>query len=241
VIVAMQPPENTQWNDLGAEFNAVELTIKFVTSLTDLFRLTRLYECSGTLLDDKALRVGQTERVVRELRKERPDLTLFVFGAIDLENRLRLFEAGMDAYFLEPFCGREVAALMTKRIRLRQAAAARSARALEVAELRIDLITRRAFRGDRELTLRPKEFQLLEFLMRNSDIPLSREVILDQVWGISFVGQTNVVSVYMSQLRKKIDSGCSHKFVQTSYGNGYVLRTPPAVAIREYTEKRPGG
>jgi DNA-binding response OmpR family regulator len=120
-------------------------------------------------------------------------------------------------------------------IRLRQAAAdlvaANKVNVLRSGDLELDLIRRRAVRLGKTIDLRPKEFLLLEYLVRNANRPVTRTMILEHVWNSSFEGLTNVVDVYISALRSKVDRDFPQKLIQTNRGIGYTLASgslPPA-------------
>src|SRR5277367_159783 len=94
---------------------------------------------------------------------------------------------------------------------------------LEVADLRVDLLTRKVTRGDRSLTLQPREFKLLEYLMRHADQVVTRTMLLENVWDYHFDPQTNVVDVHISKLRQKIDAGEERPLLKTIRNAGYML------------------
>jgi len=153
---------------------------------------------------------------------------LFVFARYpDLEQRLALFEAGVDDYVREPFFASELTVRFGHSIRLRRAAfdvtASRAVNKLCFGDLELDLIRRRAARLGKEIDLRPKEFLLLEYLLRNANRPVTRAMILEHVWNSSFEGLTNVVDVYISSLRSKVDRDFPQKLIQTKRGIGYTL------------------
>ena len=105
----------------------------------------------------------------------------------------------------------------------RASTASRTVNKLRSGDLELDLIRRRARRQGREIDLRPKEFLLLEYLLRNVNCPVSRTMILEHVWNSSFEGLTNVVDVYISSLRSKVDRGFPQKLIQTKRGIGYIF------------------
>ena len=92
----------------------------------------------------------------------------------------------------------------------------------------MDLVTRKVFRGDREVELTNREFRLLEYLLRNADRVLSRVLIIERVWDMQFDGGTNIVDVTINRLRRKIDDGEETPLIHTVRGVGYVLRDAPA-------------
>jgi two-component system, OmpR family, response regulator len=146
---------------------------------------------------------------------------------LDLEQRLRLFEAGVDDCVREPFFASELAVRLGLSIRLHQAAsdlaAANTVSVLRSGGLELDLVRRRAARSGKSIDLRPKEFLLLEYLVRNANRPVTRTMILEHVWNSSFEGLTNVVDVYISALRSKVDRDFPQKLIQTNRGIGYTF------------------
>ncbi len=138
-----------------------------------------------------------------------------------VDDRVRGLQAGGDDYLTKPFAFAELLARVQALIR-RSTGAAEPTR-LTVADLTLDLLTRRAERTGRALDLRPREFALLEYLMRNPGRVLSKTMILSHVWGYNFNPGTNVVDVLVSRLREKIDKDFDPKLLHTVRGVGYVL------------------
>ena len=139
-----------------------------------------------------------------------------------VDDRVRGLQAGGDDYLTKPFAFAELLARVQALIR-RSTGAAEPTR-LSVADLSLDLLTRKVTRGDRSLDLRPREFALLEYLMRNPGKVLSKTMILSHVWGYTFDPNTNVVDVLVSRLRDKLDRPFPAKLLHTVRGVGYVLR-----------------
>ena len=141
-----------------------------------------------------------------------------------VDDRVRGLQAGGDDYLTKPFAFAELLARVQALIR-RASGAAEPTR-LAAGDLTLDLLTRRTERAGRPIELRPREFALLEYLMRNPGRVLTKTMILSQVWGYSFNPGTNVVDVLVSRLREKIDRDFDAKLLQTVRGVGYVLRVP---------------
>ena len=139
-----------------------------------------------------------------------------------VDDRVRGLQAGGDDYLTKPFAFAELLARVQALIR-RATGAAEPTR-LTVADLSLDLLTRRVQRGAQTIDLRPREFGLLEYLMRNAGKVLTKTMILSHVWGYSFDPSTNVVDVLVSRLRDKIDKPFPAKLLHTVRGVGYVLR-----------------
>jgi two-component system copper resistance phosphate regulon response regulator CusR len=159
--------------------------------------------------------------VLRGIRSKRPDIpVMMVTGASMVEERVRGLDAGADDYVAKPFAFAELAA----RIRAVLRRGNRPARAmLQVDDLELDRVTHIVHRGGHAIELSPKEFALLEFLMRHAGQPVSRASIVEQVWKLNFDTMTNVVDVYINYLRRKVDSGYDRALIRTIRGIGYQI------------------
>ncbi|MDX2216401.1 MAG: response regulator transcription factor [Oculatellaceae cyanobacterium bins.114] len=147
-----------------------------------------------------------------------PVLLLMARDSID--DRIACLEAGADDYFLKPYRTEE----FLKLIKLYLQPEVTSNEQLRFADLMLDLATRRAFRNDRIIDLTMKEFELLKYLMEHPRDVLTREQILENVWGYDFLGESNVIEVYIRYLRLKIEDEGEKRLIQTVRGVGYVLR-----------------
>lgn len=141
-----------------------------------------------------------------------------------VDDRVRGLQAGGDDYLTKPFAFAELLARVQALIR-RASGAAEPTR-LTVGDLSLDLLTRKVQRGSASVELRPREFALLEYLMRNAGRVVSKTSILSHVWGYNFDPNTNVVDVLVSRLRDRIDRPFPDKLLQTVRGVGYILRPP---------------
>jgi two-component system, OmpR family, response regulator len=141
-----------------------------------------------------------------------------------VDDRVRGLQAGGDDYLTKPFAFAELLARVQALIR-RATGAAEPTR-LTVGDLSLDLLTRRVQRGGEIIELRPREFALLEYLMRNAGRVVSKTSILSHVWGYNFDPNTNVVDVLVSRLRDRIDRTFPAKLLHTVRGVGYILRPP---------------
>jgi two-component system, OmpR family, response regulator len=139
-----------------------------------------------------------------------------------VDDRVKGLETGGDDYLTKPFAFPELLARVQALIR--RATGAPSSTHLTVGDLTLDLMTRRAMRQGRDIELRPREFALLEYLMRNAGRVVSKTMILSHVWDYSFDPRTNVVDVLVFRLREKIDKGFEPKLIHTVRGIGYVLK-----------------
>jgi len=141
-----------------------------------------------------------------------------------VDDRVRGLQAGGDDYLTKPFDFAELLARVQALIR--RATGASEPTRLSVGELGLDLLTRKVHRGAQPIDLRPREFALLEYLMRNAGRVVSKTSILSHVWGYNFDPNTNVVDVLVSRLRDRIDKPFADKLLHTVRGVGYVLRPP---------------
>jgi two-component system OmpR family response regulator len=150
-----------------------------------------------------------------------PVLVLSALGAVD--DRVRGLRAGGDDYLTKPFATMELVARIEAL--LRRPADSR-ATTLQVGPLRLDLIERSAKRGNRVIELLPREFRLLEYMMRRKDQMLTRAMLLEEVWNYKFIPQTNLVDVHMSRLRHKVDMAHEPQMIHNVRGAGFILRAP---------------
>jgi len=160
--------------------------------------------------------------VCRRLRAGRVDTPVLLLTALDaVEDRVRGLDAGADDYLPKPFAFQELLARL--RALGRRRVQARDPDQLQTANLVLDLRRRRAVRDGRTIDLSPKEFALLEFLMRNQGRVVTRTQILDHVWGYDYSPDSNLVDVYVTYLRRKIDRGHQRKLIRTVRGAGYAV------------------
>jgi two-component system OmpR family response regulator len=162
--------------------------------------------------------------VLRRMRAGDPDLPVVFLTARDaVEDRIAGLTAGGDDYVTKPFSLEELVARLRGLMRRSKAAKAATSSVLVVGDLEMDEDSREVRRAGNEITLTATEFELLRFLMRNPRRVLSKAQILDRVWNYDFGGQANVVELYISYLRKKIDAG-RQPMIHTMRGAGYVLK-----------------
>lgn len=160
--------------------------------------------------------------VCRSLRANRVDTPVLLLTALDsVEDKVRGLDAGADDYLPKPFAFQELLARL--RALGRRRVQAREPDQLQVEDLVLDLRRRRAQRAGRVIELSPKEFALLEFLMRNQGRVVTRTQILDHVWGYDYSPDSNLVDVYVTYLRRKVDRGHDRKLIRTVRGAGYAL------------------
>jgi two-component system OmpR family response regulator len=162
--------------------------------------------------------------IVETLREEGIKTPVLVLSALNAVNdRVRGLRAGGDDYLAKPFALAELAARLEAL--LRRPADPRET-LLRVGPLELDLIARIARRGQRELELLPREFQLLEYMMRREGQVLTRAMLLENVWNYRFVPQTNLVDVHIGRLRRKVDASGEPPMILSIRGSGFQLRAP---------------
>ncbi|MCG8916382.1 response regulator transcription factor [Actinokineospora sp. PR83] len=162
--------------------------------------------------------------VLRRLRAESDNLpVLFLTAKDSVEDRIAGLTAGGDDYVTKPFSVEEVVLRLRALMRRTGVSEAGNDATLVVGDLTLDEDTREVYRAGAEITLTATEFELLRFLMRNPRRVLSKAQILDRVWNYDFGGQANIVELYISYLRKKIDAG-REPMIHTMRGAGYVLK-----------------
>ena len=164
--------------------------------------------------------------VLRRMRGTDPDVPVLFLTARDaVEDRVAGLTAGGDDYVTKPFSLEEVVARLRALMRRSGAQRSASSAVLSVGDLSLDEDSHEVARAGEEISLTATEFELLRFLMRNPRRVLSKAQILDRVWNYDFGGQANVVELYISYLRKKIDAG-REPMIHTMRGAGYVLKPP---------------
>ncbi len=164
--------------------------------------------------------------VVRALRASNDHTPVLILSALaDVAERVTGLSSGADDYLVKPFAFSELSARVHVLAR-RAAPATGEAVELKVGDLRLDLLSREAERGEKRIPLKPREYQLLEYLMRHPGQVVTRTMLLERVWGYHFDPTTNVIDQHISQLRKKIDRGFDAPLIHTVRGAGYVLRSP---------------
>ncbi len=163
-------------------------------------------------------------QLLAELRKEKSTPVLILTAKGQLENKIEGLNAGGDDYLTKPFALAECIARVRSLVRRSQMD--RPSNLLVAGDLTLDLLQHTVRRGSDVLDLTAKEFKLLEYLLRNKNAVLTRSAIIEHIWDITFDSETNVLDVYMTRLRKKVDEGRDARLIHTVRGVGYVLRDP---------------
>jgi DNA-binding response OmpR family regulator len=164
-------------------------------------------------------------QVLRDIRARKRELPILILTAKDtIDERVAGLDSGADDYMVKPFALAELSARL--RAVLRRGAPRETT--LRVGDLEVDTTRRLVRRGGRRIELKPKEYALLEFLVRNSDRPVTKSLIIEHVWNIHFDSVSNVVEVHINALRNKIDRGFERPLIRTIRGVGYMLTDSPA-------------
>jgi DNA-binding response OmpR family regulator len=159
--------------------------------------------------------------VCRRLREDGDVPILMLTARAETDDRVAGLDSGADDYLVKPFERQELLARIRALLRRRPP---RGAASLEVSDLQLNPDTREVRRGEREIELTNREFELLEFLMRNERLVISRERLLDEVWGYDPMAATNTIDVFISNLRRKLEAGGEPRLLHTKRGAGYVLK-----------------
>jgi two-component system OmpR family response regulator len=161
--------------------------------------------------------------VIQEIRKQAIKTPVLVLSALgEVDDRVKGLKAGGDDYLTKPFALTELLA----RIEAlgRRAVPEETATRYSVGDLTLDRLTHKVQRGGQQILLQPREFRLLEYLMRNANQVVTRTMLLEKVWDYHFDPQTNVIDVHISRLRSKIDKGFETQLLHTVRGAGYMIR-----------------
>ncbi len=201
---------------LAAEGHRVERA----SSVAQGTALALSYDFDLVLLD-LVLPDGRGEQVLSRVRPEKPDVPVIVVSALgDVEDKVSLLDLGANDYLVKPFAFAELAA----RVRAAGRGSQASCRELHAADITLDTRTRVVTRGDIKADLPSREFALMEYLMRHAGQVMTRQQLLDAVWGIGFDTESNVVDVYVSYLRRKLDRPGMPSAIETVRGAGYRVR-----------------
>lgn len=174
------------------------------------------------VLLDLMLPDGSGKDVLKVVRSSKKDIPVIVLSALgEVENKVDLLDLGADDYLTKPFALAELSARIRANFRHGQA----TSRIIKVADVELDTKTRIARRDGHEADLPSKEFALLEYLMRHPGQVMSRQQLLDSVWGIDFDTGSNIVDVYVGYLRRKLDKPGEPSVIETVRGAGYRVRT----------------
>lgn len=163
--------------------------------------------------------------IIRTLRASHTDTAVLILSALDeVDQRVEGLSAGGDDYLTKPFAFKELLARVKALLRRAQQPL-ESVPELRAQNVRLDLIKQRVWVGDKAVSMQPREFRLLEYLMRHQGEVVSRTMLLENVWEYHFDPQTNIIDVHISRLRQKLDIDREKSLITTMRGVGYVLET----------------
>jgi two-component system OmpR family response regulator len=160
--------------------------------------------------------------IIEALRKTGSKVPILILSALsDVDERIKGLKAGSDDYLVKPFAFGELLARIDALMRRSQEAGVETSLSLD--DLHVDLLTRKVTRAGKAVTLQPREFRLLEYLLRHANHVVTRTMLLENVWDYSFDPQSNVIDVHVSKLRQKIDAGQPKPLLRTIRNAGYML------------------
>jgi two-component system, OmpR family, response regulator len=175
------------------------------------------------LIVDRMLPKMDGLAIIRTLRAEGNSTPVLILSALsDVDERVRGLRAGGDDYLAKPYAFAELLARLEGLSRRNQTSPQETR--LKVCDLEVDLLTRQVTRAGKSILLQPREFKLLEYMMRHAGHIVTRTMLLENVWDYHFDPQTNVIDVHVSRLRGKIDKGFEEPILQTVRGAGYMIR-----------------
>ncbi|KPK96777.1 MAG: transcriptional regulator [Omnitrophica WOR_2 bacterium SM23_72] len=184
-----------------------------------------LHEPYATAIIDIMLPKLDGLRLIEELRRQKINTPVLILSAKrTVDDRVRGLQTGGDDYLIKPFAFPELLARVQALIR--RVDGSTEPTSLTFGDLSLDLLKREVNRSGKRIDLQPREFALLEYLMRNAERVVSKTMILEQIWSYQFDPQTNVVDVLVSRLRSKVDKDFPEKIIHTIRGIGYVLKAP---------------
>ena len=161
--------------------------------------------------------------LIEELRRKKIDTPVIILSAKrSIDDRVKGLQTGSDDYLTKPFAFSELLARVQALIR--RASGNAEPTSLAVSDLSMNLLSREVKRGGKKIDLQPREYSLLEYLMRNWETVVSKTMILEHVWDYNFDPKTNVIEAHICKLRNKIDKGCETNLIHTIRGVGYVLK-----------------
>lgn len=167
--------------------------------------------------------------VLRRLRQHDEATPVILLTARDaVPDKVSGFEHGANDYITKPFAMEELLARVRNLLRIFKASREGEGDEIKIGDLTIELLTRKVYRKDHSIELTPREFELLLYLAKNKNNEKTRDEILSDVWGYEYIGDTNVVDVYIRYLRQKMDKGYRHKLLHTVRGVGYMVKEPDA-------------
>lgn len=210
---------------LEIELDYENYETEFADNGKDALRLIGEKEWDLVLLDIMIPELSGLEVLRRVRRTDEHTPVILLTARDEIHDKVSGLDLGANDYITKPFQIEELLARI--RVHLRKPKSTdnkRTADVLQIGELSVNKSSREINRGDKQIELTPREFDLLVYLLENKNIVLTRDQLIEQVWGFDYYGDTNVVDVYIRYLRQKIDKGFDSKYIQTVRGVGYTIK-----------------
>jgi len=220
VLLIEDEPKLSSFMKEGLEENGHEVDVAFDGQIGKRFALKNAYDV--VLLDIVIPLINGIE-LCKEIRTNKPGMPVIMITALGTtEDKIAGFDAGADDYLVKPFEFKELIARI-RAVSNRSKGIVSNINKIQVGGLILNLDNMSVIRNGKKIELTAREFRLLEYLVRNKDHVVSRSDIAEKVWDMNFDTGTNIVDVYITYLRKKIDKDFEHKLIQTKTGIGYML------------------
>ncbi len=220
LLIVEDEPKVGQFLQKGLQESGYETDLVYDGEMGKKYALRNTYD--AIILDVIVPMINGIE-LCKQIREEKPNVPILMLTALGTtEDKITGFDAGADDYLLKPFEFVELLARIKALVK-RNTNTIETSNKLKIADLELDLNKKVAERGGKIIELTSKEFNLLEYFMRNKGRVLSRSQINEKVWELDFDTGTNVIDVYVNILRKKIDKDFDKKLIQTKVGMGYIF------------------
>lgn len=221
ILISQRDEKDAQYLEIA--FKELGHRTNYIDTLDSIESLENLSSYDLVILDTIVGDISGIE-VCKHIRESDKNIVIiFISDNDDTAIKIKAFDSGADDYITRPFAFAELVARV-KSITRRKNPTEDGKSILKVGDLILNYHTREVKRGDKLIELTTKEFLLLEYFMKNRNILLTRTLIREHIWGIDFLSDTNIVDVYITRLRNKIDKGYTNKFFYTIRGAGYMLK-----------------
>lgn len=221
ILISQRDEKDAQYLEIA--FKELGHRTNYIDTLDSIESLENLSSYDLVILDTVVGDISGIE-VCKHIRESDKNIVIiFISDNDDTAIKIKAFDSGADDYVTRPFAFAELVARV-KSITRRKNPTEDGESILKVGDLILNYHTREVKRGDKLIELTTKEFLLIEYFMKNRNILLTRTLIREHIWGIDFLSDTNIVDVYITRLRNKIDKGYTNKFFYTIRGAGYMLK-----------------
>lgn len=221
ILISQRDEKDAQYLEIA--FKELGHRTNYIDTLDSIESFENLSSYDLVILDTVVGDISGIE-VCKHIRESDKNIVIiFISDNDDTAIKIKAFDSGADDYITRPFAFAELVARVKSIIR-RKNPTEDGESILKVGDLILNYHTREVKRGDKLIELTTKEFLLLEYFMKNRNILLTRTLIREHIWGIDFLSDTNIVDVYITRLRNKIDRGYTNKFFYTIRGAGYMLK-----------------